>query len=70
MTALTAETNKATGQAKIDAMARLLTALVEHRSMMLQEMKIMQDDLHAQHAAMQQMMHRPAAAVQDANGKR
>src|SRR4051812_24684649 len=31
--ALTDQMNKATGQAKVDAMARLLTALVEHRSM-------------------------------------
>ena len=44
VTALTAEMNKATGQAKIDTMARLLTALVEHRSMMTQEMRMMQED--------------------------
>jgi hypothetical protein len=46
---LTAEMNKATGQAKIDAMARLLSALVQHRAMMLEEMKSMQDDLDVQH---------------------
>jgi len=61
-TALTVEMNKATGQAKIDAMARLLTALVQHRSMMLEEMKMMQDDLDAQHEAMQRMMRRGSGA--------
>lgn len=57
-TALTVQMNKATGQAKIDAMERLLSALVQHRSMMLEEMKMMQDDLDAQHEAMLRMMHR------------
>ncbi len=62
-TALTVEMNKATGQAKIDAMALLLNALVQHRAMMVEEMKMMQDDLDAQREAMQRMMHRgPGAA--------
>jgi hypothetical protein len=62
-TALTVEMNKATGQAKIDAMARLLNALVQHRSMMVEEIKMMQDDLDAQHEAMQRMMHRGSGAL-------
>jgi hypothetical protein len=60
VTALTAEMNKATGQAKIDAMARVLTALVQHRTMMLDEIKMMQDDLDAQHEMITQMVHRGA----------
>jgi hypothetical protein len=55
ITALTDQMNKATGQARIDAMTRLLTTLVQHRSMMMQEMKMMQDDLDAEHEAMQHM---------------
>lgn len=62
VTALTVEMNKATGQAKIDAMARVLTALVQHRSMMMEEMKMMQDDLDAQHDAMRRMVHRGSGA--------
>jgi hypothetical protein len=54
--------NKATGQAKIEAMARLLNALVQHRSMMVEQIKMLQDDLDAQHAAMQRMMHRGPGA--------
>jgi hypothetical protein len=61
-TALTVEMNKATGQAKIEAMARLLNALVQQRAMMVEEMKMMQDDLDAQHEAMQRMMHRGSGA--------
>jgi hypothetical protein len=61
-TALTVEMNKATGQAKIEAMARLLNALVQHRAMMVEEMKMMQDDLDAQHEAMRRMMHRGSGA--------
>jgi len=61
-TALTVEMNKATGQAKIEAMARLLNALVQHRSMMVEQIKMLQDDLDAQHAAMQRMMHRGPGA--------
>jgi hypothetical protein len=61
-TALTGEMNKATGEAKIEAMARLLNALVQHRAMMVEEMKMMQDDLDAQHEAMQRMMHRGTGA--------
>ncbi len=61
-TALTVEMNKATGQAKIDAMARLLNALVQHRAMVAEEMKMMQDDLDAQHEAMQRMMRRGSGA--------
>jgi hypothetical protein len=53
--ALTDQMNKATGQAKVDAMARLLTALVEQRSMMMREMKMMQDNLDAEHESMQHM---------------
>jgi hypothetical protein len=53
--ALANQMNKATGQAKVDAMARLLTALVGHRSMMMREMKMMRDDLDAEHEAMQRM---------------
>jgi hypothetical protein len=55
VTALTEQMNKATGQARIDAMARLLTALVEQRSMMMREMKTMQDDADARHDTMQHM---------------
>jgi len=47
--------NTATGQERIDAMARLLTALVEQRSMMMREMKMMQDDADARQDAMQRM---------------
>lgn len=55
VTALTDQMNKATGQERIDAMARLLTALVEQRSMMMREMKMMQDDADARQDAMQRM---------------
>lgn len=61
-TALTVEMNKATGQAKIEAMARVLNALVQHRAMMVEEMRLMQDDLDAQHEAIQRMMHRGSGA--------
>jgi hypothetical protein len=61
-TALTVEMNKATGQAKLEAMARLLNALVQHRAMMVEEIKMMQDDLDAQNEAMQRMMHRGSSA--------
>jgi hypothetical protein len=55
LNALTDQMNKATGQAKVDAMARLLTTLVEQRSMMMREMKMMQDNLDAEHESMQHM---------------
>ena len=55
VSALTDQMNTATGQERIDAMARLLTALVEQRSMMMREMKMMQDDADARQDAMQRM---------------
>lgn len=41
---LTAEMNKATGDARIDAMARLLTALATQHTMMMRYMQMMHDD--------------------------
>ena len=55
VTALTDQMNKATGQERIDVMARLLTALVEQRSMMMREMKMMQADADARQEAMKNM---------------
>ena len=54
VSALTDQMNTATGQERIDAMARLLTALVEQRSMMMREMDMMQDAA-ARQDAMQRM---------------
>lgn len=58
---LTEEMNHATGQTKIDAMAKLLTVLVQDRAMMLDQMKTMQ---HMHEMMMQGGMHRG-----DANGE-
>jgi len=66
VSALTDQMNTATGQERIDAMARLLTALVEQRSMMMREMDMMQDAAAARQDAMQrmgQMMGPPPAEI-------